>query len=51
MKLKCKLKKYEERRNKIKKTKAITNYSDDYDKKYRRIKFNSNDDLPLMKWL
>ena len=25
----------------------ITNNSDDYDKKYVKIKFNSNDDLPL----
>ena len=29
--------------------KQITNNPDDYDKKYNKIKFNSDDDLPLDK--
>ena len=28
---------------------SITKNSDDYDKKYMKMKFNSNDDLPLIK--
>ena len=46
------LKKYEEiwtkRRDLIR---SKPNNSDDYDKKYIKIKFNSDDDLPLMKTL
>ena len=30
---------------------SITNNSDDYDEKYMKIKFNSDDDLPLNKTL
>ena len=30
---------------------SITNYSDDYDKKYMKIKFHSDYDLPLKKTL
>ena len=42
------IKKYEERWNKIWDfIRSITNNSDNYDEKYTKIKFNSNDDLPL----
>ena len=46
------MKKYEELRNKMRDIiGSITNNSDDYDKKYVKIKFNSDDDLPLNKTL
>ena len=38
------LKMYEELWNEIR---AVTNNSDNYDEKYMKIKFNSDDDLPL----
>ena len=42
----------EELRNKIREiTKSITNNSDNYHEKYMKIKFNSDDDLPLKKTL
>ena len=42
----------EELRNKIREiTKSITNNSDNYLEKYMKIKFNSDDDLPLKKTL
>ena len=45
-------KKYEELWNKIRDLiRSITNNSDDYDEKHMKIKFNSNDDLPLKKTL
>ena len=46
------LKKYEEPWNKIRDLiKLLTSNSDDYDEKYMKIKFNSDDDLPLKKTL
>ena len=46
------LKKYEEPQTKIGNLiRSKTNYSDDYDKKYMKTKFNSDDDLPLIKKL
>ena len=46
------LEKYEELWNKIKNfIRSKTNNSDDYDEKYMKIKFNSDDDLPLKKTL
>ena len=42
----------EELWNKIREiTKSITNNSDNYHEKYMKIKFNSDDDLPLKKTL
>ena len=47
-----KIKKYEELWSKIGDLiKSITKKSDDYDEKYMKIKFNSNDELPLNKTL
>ena len=44
------IKKYEELWSKIRYLiRSITKNSDDYDKKYMKIKFNSDDDLPLNK--
>ena len=44
------LMRYEELLNKIKYLiRSITNNSDDYDKKYMKIKVNSDNDLPLKK--
>ena len=46
------LKKYEELWIKIRDLiRLITNNSDDYDEKYIKVKFNSDDDLPLKKVL
>ena len=46
------MKKYEELWNKIRDIiSSITNNSDNYDEKYIKIKFNSDDDLPLNKTL
>ena len=46
------LKKYEELWNKIGGLiRSITNNSANYDKRYMKIKFNSDDDLPLKKTL
>ena len=43
-------KRYEERWSKIRGlTRLITKNSDDYDEKYMKIKFNSDDELPLNK--
>ena len=43
-------KKYEELRSKIRDlVRSITKSSDDYDKKSMKIKFDSDDDLPLNK--
>ena len=45
-----KIKKYEELWSKIRDfIRSITKNSDDYDEKYMKIKFNSNDELPLNK--
>ena len=45
-----KVKKYEELWSKIKDLiRSITKKSDDYDEKYMKIKFNSDDKLPLNK--
>ena len=50
MKVKKKIKKYQELWSKIKDLiKLITKNSDGYDEKYMKIKFNSNDELPLNK--
>ena len=50
MKGKKKLKKYEELWSKIRNlVRSITKNSDDYDEKYMKIKFNSDDELPLNK--
>ena len=50
MKAKKKLKKYGELWSKIRDSiRSINKNSDDYDKKYMKIKFNSNDELPLNK--
>ena len=47
---KKKLKKYEELCIKTRELiRSITKNSDDYDEKYMKIKFNSNDELPLNK--
>ena len=44
--------KYDELWSKIRDLiRLITNNSDDYDEKYIKIKFNSDDDLPLKKML
>ena len=46
------LKKYEELWKKIKDLiRSINNNSDDYDKTYMKIKFSSDDDLPLKRTL
>ena len=46
------LKKYEELESKVRDfTVSITNNSDNYDDKYIKINFNSDDDLPLKKTL
>ena len=43
-----KIKKYEELRRKIRDLiRSVTKNSSDYDKKYMKIKFNSDDELPL----
>ena len=43
-----KVKKYEELWSKIRDlSRSITKNSDDYDEKYMKIKFNSDDELPL----
>ena len=45
------LKIYEELWNKIRGIiRLVTNISSDYDVKYMKIKFNSDDDLPLKRW-
>ena len=45
---KKKIQNYEELWSKIKDLiRSITNNSDDYDEKYMKIKFDSDDDLPL----
>ena len=45
------LKNYEELWNKIRGIiRSVTNISSDYDVKYMKIKFNSDDDLPLKRW-
>ena len=45
------LKNYEELLNKIRGIiRSVTNISSDYDVKYMKIKFNSDDDLPLKRW-
>ena len=45
-----KIKKYEELWSKIKNlVRSITKNSDDYDEKYKKIKFNWDDELPLSK--
>ena len=50
MKAKKKLKKYGELWSKIRDLiRSINKNSDDCDKKYMKIKFNSNDELPLNK--
>ena len=50
MKGKKKFKKYEELWSKIRNlVRSITKNSDDYDEKYMKIKFNSDDELPLNK--
>ena len=42
------LKKFEEMLSKVKDLiRSITNNSDDYDERYMKIKFNSDDDLPV----
>ena len=44
------IKKYEELCSKIRDLiRSITKNTDDYDEKYMKIKFNSNDELPLNK--
>ena len=48
--MKAKKKKYEELRIKIRDLiRSITKNVDDYDEKYMKIKFNSDDNLPLSK--
>ena len=43
-----KIKKYEELRRKIRYLiRSVTKNASDYDKKYMKIKFNSDDELPL----
>ena len=50
MKAKKKLKRYGELWSKIRDLiRSINKNSNDYDKKYMKIKFNSNDELPLNK--
>ena len=50
MKVKKKLKKYEELWSKIGDLiRSVTKNSGDYDEKYKKIKFNSDDELPLNK--
>ena len=45
-----KIKKYEELSSKIRDlSRSITKHSDDYDENYMKIKFNSDDELPLNK--
>ena len=45
-----KIKKYEEMWSKIRHLiRSMTKNSDDYDEKYMKIKFNSDDELPLIK--
>ena len=44
------IKKYKEMRSKIRDLiRSITKHSDDYDEKYMKIKFNSDDEQPLNK--
>ena len=46
------IKKYEELWSKIRDLiRSITKNSDDYDEKYMKIKFNSDDELPLNKMI
>ena len=50
MKVKKKLKKYEELWIKLRDLiRSVTKKSDDYDEKYIKIKFDSDDELPLNK--
>ena len=50
MKAKKKIKKYEDLWSKIRNLiRSISKNSDDYDEKYIKIKFNSDDELPLNK--
>ena len=52
MKGKVRLKTYNELCEKIRDlVRSISNNSDDYDQKYMKIKFNSDDDLPSQKIL
>ena len=52
MKGKVRLKTYKELCDKIRDlVRSISNNSDDYDQKYMKIKFNSDDDLPSQKIL
>ena len=52
MKGKVRLKTYKELYDKIRDlVRSISNNSDDYDQKYMKIKFNSDDDLPSQKIL
>ena len=52
MKAKTHQKKYKELWNKIRDLiRSITNNSDNYNEKYMKMKFNSNDDSPLKKTL
>ena len=52
MKGKVRLKTYKELCEKIRDlVRSISNNSDDYDQKYMKIKFNSDDDLPSQKIL
>ena len=52
MKGKVRLKTYKELYEKIRDlVRSISNNSDDYDQKYMKIKFNSDDDLPSQKIL
>ena len=52
MKVKRHTKKYRELWNKVTDlTRSITNNSDNHNIKYMKIKFNSDDDLPLNKTL
>ena len=52
MKVKRHTKKYRELWNKVRDLiRSITNNSDNYNIKYMKIKFNSDDDLPLNKML
>ena len=47
-----KIKKYEELWSKIRDLiRSIIKNSDDYDEKYMKVKFNSNDDLPINKMI
>ena len=47
-----KIKKYEKLWSKIRDLlRSIVKNSDDYDEKYMKVKFNSNDDLPINKMI